>query len=322
MHRRRFLAGCAAAFASPALTRSALAQAWPSRPIRAICPFSAGSTIDILGRIVTEPLAQALGQSIVIENRGGAGGTIGSLAVAKAEPDGYTLLINASAHSAAPAFYPNITYDPAKDFSGVAMIGVVPNVLLIAPSKNVKSARELAERGKAGNLTYASAGVGSASHWAAERFRLAAGFAGTHVPFRGGPEAITEVMTGRVDFACLGTSSTLPFVRDGRLVALAVTTRQRSAALPEVPTTLEAGFPDSDYTFWNGFLAPARTPKPIIERLHSEIAKVSAQPAVKEKLSAQGVELFPLSPGEFDDLMLREIASNLTLAKASGLRMN
>ena len=326
MHRRRLLAGCAAALATPALERtfgrSALAQAWPSRPIRAICPFSAGSTIDILGRIVTEPLAQALGQTIVVENRGGAGGTIGSLAVAKAEADGYTLLINASAHTAAPASYPSIAYDPAKDFAGIAMIGVVPNVLLIAPSKNVKTAQELAARGKAGNLTFASAGVGSASHWGAERFRLAAGFAATHVPFRGGPEAITEVITGRVDFACLGTSSTLPFIRDGRLVALAVTTRQRSAALPDVPTTLEAGFPDSDYTFWNGFLAPAQTPKPVIARLHDEIAKILEQPAIKEKLFNQGVEPYPLSPDEFDALIRREIAGNLALAKAAGLKFN
>jgi tripartite-type tricarboxylate transporter receptor subunit TctC len=322
MHRRRLLAGCAAALAMPVLARSALAQAWPSRSIRAICPFSAGSTIDILGRIITEPLAQALAQPIVIENRGGAGGTIGSLAVAKAEADGYTLLINASAHTAAPASYPNIAYDPAKDFSGVAMIGVVPNVLIIAPAKNIKTARELAERGKAGDLTYASAGVGSASHWGAERFRLAAGFAGTHIPFRGGPEALTDVVTGRVDFACLGTSSSLPFIRDGRLVALAVTTRQRSAALPDVPTTLEAGFPDSDYTFWNGILAPAQTPRPIIARLHQEIAKILGEPAIKEKLFVQGVEPFPLSPGEFDELMRREIASNLALAKAAGLKFN
>jgi tripartite-type tricarboxylate transporter receptor subunit TctC len=299
-----------------------LAQAWPSRPIRAVCPFSAGSTIDILGRIVTEPLAAALGQSIVIENRGGAGGTIGSLAVARAEADGYTLLINASAHTAAPASYPNIPYDPAKDFAGIAMIGIVPNVLLIAPAKNIRTVQELAARGKAGDLTYASAGVGSASHWGAERFRLAAGFAGTHVPFRGGPEAITEVVTGRVDFACLGTSSTLPFIREGRLVALAVTTRQRSAALPEVPTTLEAGFPDSDYTFWNGFLGPAQTPKPIIARLHDEIGKILAQPAIKEKLTAQGVEPFLLSPDAFDDLIRREIATNLALARAAGLKFN
>jgi tripartite-type tricarboxylate transporter receptor subunit TctC len=321
--RRRFLKLSAAALAAPALSGSAHAQAWPAgRPIRAICPFTAGSTIDILGRIVTDALAQALGQTIVTENRGGAGGSIGSALVAKADPDGYTLLINASAHTAAPAAYPDITYDPAKDFAGVAMIGVVPNVLLVAPSKNIKSAKELAERAKAGDLTYASAGVGSATHWAAERFRLSAGFTATHIPFRGGPEALTEVMTGRVDFMCVGTSSGMPFIRDGKLVPLAVTTQKRSAALPDVPTTLELGFADSDYTFWNGFLAPAQTPKPIVERLHGEITRITAQGGVKEKLDAQGVEPLPLSPAEFDALMRREIASNLALAKSAGLKFN
>jgi len=157
--RRRVLATSAAALA---------ARAPAGRPIRAICPFTAGSTIDILGRIITDALAQALGQTIVVENRGGAGGTIGSALVARADPDGYTLLINASAHTAAPAAYPSITYDPAKDFAGVGMIGVVPNVLLIAPSKNITSAKELAERARTSEMTYASAGVGSATHWAAE----------------------------------------------------------------------------------------------------------------------------------------------------------
>ena len=321
--RRRLLTISAAALAAPALSRGAAAQAWPAaRPIRAICPFTAGSTIDILGRIVTDQLAQALGQTIVVENRGGAGGSIGSASVARADPDGYTLLINASAHTAAPAAYPNIAYDPARDFAGVAMIGVVPNVLLIAPSKNIRSAKELAERAKAGDMSYASAGVGSATHWAAERFRLSAGFQATHIPFRGGPDALTEVMTGRVDFICIGTSSGLPFIRDGKLVPLAVTTQKRSAALPDVPTTLELGFADSDYTFWNGFLAPAQTPKPIIERLHGEITKILEHPAVKEKLGPQGVEPLPLSPGEFDELMRREIAVNLALAKAAGLKFN
>jgi tripartite-type tricarboxylate transporter receptor subunit TctC len=285
--RRRFLIASTAALAMPALSRRARAQAWPNRTIRAVCPFTAGSTIDILGRIITEPLSQALGQTIVLENRGGAGGSIGSAAVAKAEPDGYTLLINASAHTAAPAAYPNIAYDPAGDFAGLAMIGVVPNVLLIA-----------------------------------ERFRLSAGFKATHVPFRGGPEALTEVMTGRIDFMCVGTSSGLPFVRDGRLLALAVTTQQRSAALPDVPTTLELGFADSDYTFWNGFLAPAQTPKPIVARLHAEITKILALPVVQERLKPQGIEPMPLSPAEFDALMRREIASNLALAKAAGLKFN
>ncbi len=321
--RRRVLTLSTAALAAPALSRHACAQAWPAgRPIRAVVPFTAGSTIDILGRVITEPLAQALGGTIVVENRGGAGGTIGSAQVAKAEPDGYTLLINASAHTAAPAAYPNIAYDPAKDFAGIGMIGVVPNVLLIAPGKNIKSAKELAERAKAGDLTYASAGTGSATHWAAERFRLSAGFSATHVPFRGGPEALTEVMTGRVDFMCIGTSSGLPFIRDGRLLPLAVTTQKRSAALPEVPTTLELGFADSDYTFWNGFLAPAQTPRAIVDRLFGEIGRIIGSPAAQEKLKIQGVEPMPLLPTEFDALMRREIASNLALAKAEGLKFN
>jgi len=322
--RRRFLTLTTAAIAAPAISRGAFAQsAWPSaKPIRAICPFQAGSTVDILGRIVTDPLAAAIGQTIVVENRGGAGGSTGSAAVASADPDGYTLLINAAAHTAAPAAYPNITYDPAKDFAGVAMIGVVPNVIVIAPSKGIKTAQELVEKAKSGEMTYASAGVGSATHWGAERFRLSAGFKGTHVPFRGGPAALTEVATGRVDWMTIGTGSGLPFIKDGRLIPLAVTTQKRSTALPDVPTTLELGFKDSDYTFWNGFLAPAKTPKPIIDRLHSEITKIVASADVRQKLDTQGVEPLPLSPAEFDALMRKEITDNLELAKAAGLKFN
>ncbi len=240
--RRRFLTLTTAAIAAPAISRGAFAQtAWPgAKPIRAICPFQAGSTVDILGRIISDPLGAAIGQTIVVENRGGAGGSTGSAAVATADPDGYTLLINAAAHTAAPAAYPNITYDPAKDFAGVAMIGVVPNVIVIAPSKGIKTARELVEKAKSGEMTYASAGVGSATHWGAERFRLSAGFKGTHVPFRGGPAALTEVATGRVDWMTIGTGSGLPLIQDNRLIPLAVTTQKRSAALPDVPTTLEA----------------------------------------------------------------------------------
>ena len=322
--RRRFLTLTSAAIAAPAISRGTFAQsAWPSaKPIRAICPFQAGSTVDILGRIVTDPLAAVLGQTIVVENRGGAGGSTGSAAVASADPDGYTLLINAAAHTAAPAAYPNIAYDPAKDFAGVAMIGVVPNVIVIAPSKGIKTAKELVEKAKSGEMTYASAGVGSATHWGAERFRLSAGFKGTHVPFRGGPAALTEVATGRVDWMTIGTGSGLPFIKDGRLIPLAVTTQKRSTALPDVPTTLELGFKDSDYTFWNGFLAPAKTPKPIIDRLYTEITKIVASPDVRQKLDTQGVEPLPLSPSEFDALMRKEITDNLELAKAAGLKFN
>ena len=299
--RRHFLTITAAALATPALPRLGSAAGWPTdKTIRAVVPFSAGSTIDILGRLVLDPMSRQLGQTIVIENRGGAGGSIGSAQVAKAEPDGYTLLINAAAHSAAPAAYPNITYDPAKDFAGVAMIGVVPNVFAVAPSSGIKTLQELAAKAKAsGTMTFASAGVGSATHWAAERFRLAAGFKATHVPFRGGPEALTEVMTGRVDFCAICIPSTLPLIKDGRLRPLAVSTPKRSAALPDVPTALEAGFKDSDYTFWNGILVPAKTPRPIVERLHAEAMarhrrrrpirrKVEPLPAGRDRRDRQG----------------------------------
>ena len=322
-HRRRFLSFAGATLAAPALPRFDFADAWPKdKTIRAIVPFSAGSTVDIIGRIVLDPLSRQLGQTMVVENRGGAGGTIGSAAVAKADPDGYTVLVNAAAHSAAPAAYPQITYDPAKDFSAVAIFGVVPNVLMVAPGKGIKTARDLAERAKSGDMTYSSAGVGSATHWAAERFRLSAGFKATHIPFRGGPEALTEVMTGRVDFCCIGISSSMSLITDGRLLPLAVSTLRRSAALPDVPTTTEAGFPDSDYNFWNGLLVPAKTPRPIIDRLHAEVQKALALPEVQAKLAPQGVEPLPLSPQEFDALIAKEIVSNVKLAQAAGLKFN
>src|SRR5262245_6092202 len=196
--RRHFLATGAAALATTALSGAAFAQAWPSRPIRAMIPFAPGSSLDIVGRLVLDPLSAQLGQPIVVENRGGAGGSIGTAQVAKADPDGYTILIQASAHSAAPAAYPNITYDPARDFAAVIPFGTIPNVTVVAPAQGVKTLQELVAKAKAGSISYASAGVGSATHWAAERLRVSAGFTGIHVPFRGGPEALTEVMTGRV----------------------------------------------------------------------------------------------------------------------------
>src|SRR6516165_8647150 len=319
--RRGFLTFASAA-AAATLPEFSFAAPWPKEKIiRAMVPFAAGSTIDIIGRIVLDPLSSALGQTIVVENRGGAGGTMGSAAAAKSEPDGYTLLVNASAHSAALAVYPNLAYDPAKDFAGVAVFGVVPNVLLVAP-EGITTVAALVERAKAGALTFASAGVGSATHWAAERFLLSAGIKATHIPFSGGPAALTEVMTGRVDFCFIGISSAISFVNNGRLRPLAVSLRKRSPALPNVATTIELGFVDSDYTFWNGVLAPAKTPQPIIARLHEEVQKALELPAVQEKLATQGVEPMPLSPAEFDAMIAGEIASNITLARAAGLKFN
>jgi tripartite-type tricarboxylate transporter receptor subunit TctC len=321
--RRQFLSLTAAALATTALPRVATADTWPTgKPIRAMVPFSAGSTIDILGRIVIEPLSRQLGATIVIENRGGAGGTIGSAQVAKADPDGFTLLINAAAHSGSPAAYPNLPYDAAKDFAAVACFGSVPNVLLVAPSKGIKTIQELVAKAKDGNMTFASAGVGSATHWAAERFRASAGLKATHVPFRGGPEALTEVMTGRVDFIFIGISSGLPFIKNKQLLPLAVSSAKRSPTLPDLPTTLEAGFKESDYNFWNGMLVPAKTPRPIVDRLHAATTKALALPDVKAKLAAQGVEPAPLTPAEMDAMIAREIALNLKIVKAAGLKFN
>jgi tripartite-type tricarboxylate transporter receptor subunit TctC len=323
-NRRHFLTLAATAFAAPVLPRLAGAEAaWPAeKTIRALVPFSAGSTIDIIGRIVLEPLSRQIGQTILVENRGGAGGSLGSALVAKADPDGYTLLINAAAHSGAPAAYPNLPYDAAKDFSAVACFGSVPNVLLVAPSKGFKSLKDFVTKAQEGNLTYASAGVGSATHWAAERFRVSAGFKGTHVPFRGGPEALTEVMTGRVDFVFIGISSGLPFVRNGQLQALAVSSAKRSPALPDVQTTLEAGYKDSDFNYWNGMLVPVKTPRTIVERLYTEVTKALALSEVQTRLATQGVEPAPLTPTEMDAMIQREIDLNLKIAQAAGLKFN
>jgi tripartite-type tricarboxylate transporter receptor subunit TctC len=323
-NRRRFLTLTTAAFAAPALPRMAFAEAaWPAeKTIRALVPFSAGSTIDIIGRIVLEPLSRQIGQTILVENRGGAGGSLGSALVAKADPDGYTLLVNAAAHSGAPAAYPNLPYDASKDFSAVACFGSVPNVLLIAPSKGFKNLKDFVAKAQEGNMTFASAGVGSATHWAAERFRISAGFKGTHVPFRGGPEALTEVMTGRVDFVFIGISSGLPFIRNGQLQALAVSSAKRSPSLPDIPTTLEAGYKESDFNYWNGMLVPVKTPRAIVDRLYAETTKALVLPEVQTKLATQGVEPSPLTPTEMDAMIKREIDLNLKIAKEAGLKFN
>lgn len=320
--RRCLLSAAGAALAVPAVSRLASAQNWPTRPIKAMVPFGPGSSIDVIARVVFEPLAQRLGQPIVVENRGGGGGTIGTAAVVNAEPDGHTLLINASAHSAAPAAYPRIPYDPARDFSAVVSFGVVPNVLVVAPDKGIRTAQELAALGKQKSLTYASAGAGSATHWAAERFRVSAGFEAVHIPFRGGPDAGIQVMAGNIDFYLPGMTNSRALVTEGRLRALAVSTPKRSSAMPDVPTTLEAGFPDSDYTYWNGMFVPAKTPRAIVERLHRETQAVLGLPSVREKFAAQGIEPMPITPEEFDALIVKEIAVNHAIVKAAGLKFN
>jgi tripartite-type tricarboxylate transporter receptor subunit TctC len=304
-------------------TLGALAQAWPVKPLRVIVPVTAGSAIDIIARTVSDQLAGPLAQPVVVENRTGAGGTIGAASVAKADPDGYTILVHSSAHAIAPSTFPNLPYDTGRDFAGVTPLANVPLVLVVSPSK-YQSISELVAKAKAnpGTINSAPVGAGAAAHLTAERFRLSAGFEAQQIPFRGAPEAMTEVMAGRVDFFFSPTLPTLPLVQDGKLKAIAVSSSKRASALPEVPTTLEAGFANSDYNFWIGMFVPAKTPREIIDRLHQETAKVLQMPGVREKLAALGGEPMTMSANEFDAFLHAEIAMNAALVKAAGIKGN
>jgi len=302
----------------------AMAQSWPTKQIRVIIPFGAGSATDIIPRIVFEPMSAQLGQAIVVENRTGAGGTLGAGAVAKADPDGYTLLAHSNAHTISPAVYANLPYHPADDFAAVMPFGAVPNILIISPSKGFKTIQELvaAAKAKPGTLNYASVGVGSGTHLSVEKLRLSAGFEAVHVPFRGGPEALTEVIAGRVDFYFCPINTALPHIRDGKLIALVTSNTTRAPELPDVPTTLEAGYKDADFPIWIGLLAPAKTPREIVDRLHAEMIKAVKTPAAQERLAKTGVAPLIMTPAEFDARIRAEIAANGAVAKAAGIKPN
>jgi tripartite-type tricarboxylate transporter receptor subunit TctC len=302
---------------------AALAQAWPTKPVRVVVPVTAGSAIDIIARTVSDQLAAQLGQTFVVENRTGAGGTIGAASVAKADPDGYTILVHSSAHAIAPSTFPNLPYDVARDFTGIAPVANVPLVLIVAPDKYTSLADLVAKaKAKPGGINYATVGAGAAAHLTAERFRLSAGFEAQQIPFRGAPEAMTEVMTGRVDFFFSPTLPTLPLLRDGKLRALAVSSSKRAAGLPDVPTTLESGFKDSDYNFWIGMFVPAKTPPDVVAKLHQETAKALQTPSVRDKLAAMGGEPMTMTAAEFGRFIHDEIAMNAALVKAAGIKAN
>jgi tripartite-type tricarboxylate transporter receptor subunit TctC len=299
----------------------ACAQGWPSKPIRAIVPYTAGGAIDIVSRTVANELSAQLGQPIVIESRPGAGGVIGTAAVAKADPDGHTILLTASSHTISPWANANLPYDTVGDLAGITPLANLPNVLVVAPSANIRSVQAFvaAARAKAGGLNYASGGSGSATHLNAERFRSSAGFDGVHIPFKGGPEALAEVMSGRVDFVFSPILPSLPFIRAGKAIALGVSTAKRASALPDVPTTIEAGFANSDYNFWIGMFVPAKTPHDIVDKLHRETVKVLQSPEFQGKLASFGADPMLMRPGEFDAYVKNEIAANEALVKAAGL---
>ena len=315
------MAALAAALAICATAASA-DDKYPTHPIRVIIPFSAGSATDIVPRMVFEKMS--LGQTIVVENRGGAGGTIGVSAVASAAPDGYTLLAHSAAHTVAPSLYSKLSYDPATDFHGVLSFGNAPTVAVVAPSKNIKTLKELEAyaKTKPEGLTFASAGIGTGTHLAAERWIQSAGIKALHIPFKGGPEALTEVLTGRVDFMFGALPSAQPHIKDGRLIALAVSPQKRISALPDVPTTEEAGYKDSHYDVWLGLLAPAKTPPDIIAKLYAEGTKAMADPDVQARLKKVGMEPLAMTPAEFDARIREEIKANEKIIRNAGIKQN
>jgi len=304
------------------LTSPSFAQAptWPAKRVQVIVPFSPGSATDLLPRTVFENVAARVGQTIIIENRPGAAGAIGVSAVAKAEPDGHTILVHSNALVTTPAIQP-MPYDAIQDFAGITPLGNVALVLVISPDKNIKTAQELVARAKAnpGSINYAAAGIGTPPHLTAERFRLAAGFEGQLVPFKGAPEALTEVITGRVDFYFAPITPALPFIREGKLLALAVSGTNRASALPDVPTTVQAGFPNSEFDFWIGAMVPKKTPGDIVVRIHQETVRALEDVSVKEKLAKLGVEPMIMSPADFDARIAREAPIAIELAKAAGI---
>jgi tripartite-type tricarboxylate transporter receptor subunit TctC len=293
---------------------------WPSKRVTVVVPFAPGSATDLLPRTVFEHVAAKAGQPIILENRPGGGGAIGVGAVAKAEPDGGTVLVHSNALVTAPAIQA-MPYDPVRDFSGITPLGNVPLVLVISPERGIKTLKEFvaAAKAKPGSINYAAAGIGTPPHLTMERFRLAAGFEGQVVPFKGAPEALTEILAGRVDVYFAPITPALPFIRDGKLLALAVSSSKRASALPDVPTTVEAGFPDSDFDFWIGMVVPKRTPRDLVARIHQETVDGLKDPAVKEKLAKLGVEEMIMSPDDFDARIAREAPIAMTLAKAAGI---
>lgn len=299
----------------------ASAQDWPSRNVTVVVPLGAGSASDIMARVIMDQVGRQLGRTFVVENRPGAGGTVGANMVANAAPDGYTILAY-GALGTAHALYTKLPYDTFTAFAPVIPFGQQPLVLVTAPGKGYKSLRDLIAAGKArpGALNYSSAGVGSASHFAAERLRISAGFEAQHIPFRGAAEAVTEVVAQRVDFSAQLPTTTLPLIGEGKLIALAVSANKRAAAMPQVPTTIEAGLAaDSVYPFYSGLFLPAKTPRVIVDKLHQEAAKAMQAPPVQERFKQLGVEAMPMSVEQFARFFKDDVEAAVALVKAANI---
>jgi tripartite-type tricarboxylate transporter receptor subunit TctC len=300
----------------------AMAQDYPTRPVRVVVPFTAGSATDILARTVGHKLSESWGQPVVVENRAGAGGTIGATMVARSAPGGYTLMVHSAAQAVNPFIYPSLQYDTLKDFVQVVPLGGQPNVLVVAPSSGYRTVADLVAdaKKKPGALNFGSAGTGSGTHINGEKFKLAAGIDVVHIPYKGTPEALTDTMTGRVTYFFSPISAALPNVREGKLVALGVSSSKRSSALPNVPTIAESGLAGFDYNLWVGVFAPAGTPPDIVDKINRDVNRVLREPEVKERLAALGAEAMPMTPVEFDKFVRAEIDDAAKVVKAAGIK--
>lgn len=311
-------------FASHVAAQTGPAQGYPKKPIRVIVPFGPGGVTDIMARMVGEKLSASWGQPMIIENRPGAGGTIGTNTVAKAQPDGYTLAVVSSGHVVSHVFYRALPYDTIRDFAGVIPLGYNPTFLVVAPALGVKSLREFIAhaKGRPGQLNYVSAGAGSGSHMGVEKFRIAAGIDAVHVPLKSGGEMLIELMSGRAQFGFAGIAVAGGAIKAGKIVALASCSTRRSTVLPDLPTCAEAGVSGAEYIFWNGMLAPVKTPRDIVTKLNAEIARLVQLPEMRERFAQIGIEPLVMTPEQFDASMRKEFATMGPIMKAAGVKAN
>lgn len=310
------------ALATGLLATAALAQTYPDKPVKFVVPYPPGGGTDVIARIVQPRMQALLGQPIVIDNRGGAGGSVGTDVVAKAPADGYTVLFTLNSHTVNPAIYARLPFDTQKDFEPVGMVASLPQILAVNPAFAANSVAELIAQAKAkpDGLSYASVGVGSPGHLAGELFNLRAGIKTVHVPYRGGGPAVTDVMGGQVPLLWVSIPAAAQFVKTGKLKALAVSTLKRSAAFPDVPTMQEAGVADFEVDSWYAMFVPARTPKPVIDRLNAVLNQVLREPEIREKLLAQGSEAVGGTPEQLARAVTAELPKWAKLAKDANIK--
>jgi tripartite-type tricarboxylate transporter receptor subunit TctC len=312
-----------AALAAVTMCGAAHAQKFPSRPIRIIVPFTPGSASDLIARRVGSKMSESWGQQIVVDNRGGAGGVVGMSLVVGAAPNGYTLMVHSVAFAVTAALQPKLPFDPLRDFAPVSQIMASPSLIVVSPALGVKSVNDLIAlaKQKPGQINFASAGVGSGTHLNAEQFKHAAGINVTHVPYKGPNEALLDVTAGRVQYFLSPLVPALPLIRDGRVVALAVTTAQRTPLLPDVPTVAEAAIPGYEFQSWFGMFAPGGTPRPVVDQVSKEVARIVALPDVAKGMAAQGEQPRSSTPDEFAAFVRAEIEKCRRIVKLANIRV-